>query len=150
MESILDNTNTGQQNLRSLGSALLSHEDFAPQKFENICAPGCTNPYICSDCFSQSILNENDSLLNESARIFEDYEIENKNDVSKYHSLSDLNTKLNTKTSNDLFILHLNIVSLVKNIDEIKSTIAKTKNVPDIILLTETRLHDKKLNGRKN
>ena len=62
-----------------------------------------------------------------------------------YLSYSTLNSKLSVKTLQDLFILHLNIGSLVLNVDQIKSLISQTKVRPDVICLTESRLHDKKI-----
>ena len=59
--------------------------------------------------------------------------------------MDDLNTRLDQKTVSDLFITHLNIVSLVADIDSIKSMIAKMKKRPDIICISESRLKDKKI-----
>ena len=60
-------------------------------------------------------------------------------------SFGKLNSKLHTKTVHDLFVLHLNIGSLVLNVDQIKSLISQTKVRPNVICLTESRLTDKKI-----
>ena len=60
-----------------------------------------------------------------------------------YYSFENITSKLNPRK--DFFVLHLNIDSLVKYIDEVKSLISQTPARPDIICLTETRLTDKKI-----
>ena len=65
--------------------------------------------------------------------------------TSSYLSFSMLNSKLNTKTISDIFVLHLNIGSLVLNIDRIKSIISHSKVRPDVVCVTESRLMDTKI-----
>ena len=62
-----------------------------------------------------------------------------------YVSVSDIDSKLDSLQENNLFALHLNIVSLVKNIDQVKSLITQMNTRPHIICLTETRLKDEKI-----
>ena len=124
--------------------------ELPPRKFKELCTPDCPTPYACTNCFSESLPLENDSFCNAANTDFlNESDFDNAEGVSKYYSMSDLNSVLTSKAQNDLFILHLNIVSLVKYIDELKSTLSKTKVVPDIICLTETRLMDKKLVWQK-
>ena len=59
--------------------------------------------------------------------------------------MADLNAKLEQKSANDLFVSHLNIVSLVAHADSIKSMIFKMKEKPDVICISESRLKDKKI-----
>ena len=49
-----------------------------------------------------------------------------------YISVSDINSKLDSLQESNLFALHLNIVSLVKNIDQVKSLVTKMNTRPDI------------------
>ena len=59
---------------------------------------------------------------------------------NSYHSISDLNSILNGKGEGDLFVMHLNAVSLVAHYDEIESLIsAKISVTPDILCISETR-----------
>ena len=124
--------------------------ELPPKKFKELYTPDCPTPYACTNCFSESLPVENDSFCNAANTDFlNDSNFDNAEGISRYYSMSDLNSVLTSKAQNDLFILHLNIVSLVKYIDELKSTLSKTKVVPDIICLTETRLMDKKLVWQK-
>ena len=61
-------------------------------------------------------------------------------------SLEKLNAILKQKGKGDLFVMHINAVSLVKYFDEIESLIsAKTLASPDILCISETRFKDEKI-----
>ena len=65
-----------------------------------------------------------------------------------YYNLDNLNGLLDN--NHELLVLHLNIDSLVKYVDEVKSLVSNLKIKPHIICITETRLMNKKLNGNQN
>ena len=54
-----------------------------------------------------------------------------------YTSLSDLNCKITKHPSTDLFILHLNTVSLTDKMDDIQILIHQLQNPPDIICVSQ-------------
>ena len=62
-----------------------------------------------------------------------------------YHSITDINKKLDCESKGDLFVLHFNIVSLVLHKDAIASTISRMKVRPDVICVSESRLRDDKI-----
>ena len=65
---------------------------------------------------------------------------------NSYHSISNLNSILKCKGEGDLFVMHLNAVSLVAHYDEIESLIsAKISATPDILCISETRFKDSKV-----
>ena len=68
------------------------------------------------------------------------------NNFSNYPNLNDLNTNLKAKGGGDMFVLHVNARSLVKNFDEIESLILKTSTPPDVLCISETRFKDDKIN----
>ena len=65
---------------------------------------------------------------------------------SNYFSLKNLNEVLLTKGEGDLFVMHINAVSLVAYFDEIESLIsAKISTLPDILCVSETRFKNDKI-----
>ena len=63
--------------------------------------------------------------------------VERDGTISNYFSLNKLNDVLRTKSEGDLFVLHINAVSLVVYFDEIKSLISA--KISDISLLDTGR-----------
>ena len=55
-------------------------------------------------------------------------------------------TFLNKKQPDDLFLLHFNIRSLQKHIDELSAYLANFNNQPDIVAISETKLREGKIN----
>ena len=86
--------------------------------------PQGKNIFKCLLCTAHSPTSVNNTLGEK------DKEIEN---MDIYH----LNNQLRLKEVGNLFVLHLNIVSLVANF-EIKSLISKTHSPPDLICISET------------
>ena len=116
-------------------------------------APG-GNPFVCTECQKSSISAQIRSISLQSrndAPTTVPMSTPGANNESSlgYHDFKTLNLELKSKQVDDLFILHLNIDSLVKYVDEIKSLISKTKTTPHIICVTETRLHDKKMEWQR-
>ena len=56
-----------------------------------------------------------------------------------YHDIKSLNNVVNLKTD-ELFILHFNVRSLPKNIDNLITLLATFSETPDIIAISETKL----------
>ena len=123
---------------------------------------GKRKSFVCEACnekigtateeFASQINNDDDGSPDLLVNYLEDYALPKPTRVSdqsdiifKYNSIGDLNTKLEEKTVSDLFIIHLNIVSLVLHIDSIKSMISEMKIKPDIICISESRLKDGKI-----
>ena len=69
----------------------------------------------------------------------------NNMDQSIYSSIDDINIKLqsNINNKNKLYLLHVNIRSLVKNIDGLHSFITSFKIQPDCIAICETKLNSR-------
>ena len=67
-----------------------------------------------------------------------------------YMNLDNLNAVLQTKSAHDLFVIHFNAVSWVKNFDSFTSLFDRMTRHPDIICVTETRLKDGKISWQKN
>ena len=65
--------------------------------------------------------------------------INSENNITKYFSIKDLNSTFND-IGNPFPLFHLNINSLSFYIDELESLISKSKNVFQIIDISETRL----------
>ena len=65
--------------------------------------------------------------------------INSENNITKYFSIKDLNSTFND-IGNPFPLFHLNINSLPFYIDELESLISKSKNVFQIIGISETRL----------
>ena len=107
--------------------------------------------FICRLCHQKSASKSTPSILSpldpSNSNLLESISGNRNDSSSNYLSYGKLNSKLNSKTVHDLFVLHLNIGSLVLNIDQIKSLISQTKVRPDVICITESRLMDKKLTG---
>ena len=103
------------------------------------------HPYQCYTCLAQSNMRTNATLPSDSQN-YPPTGPPIADSDEPYYSIEDVNHKLSSFGSDKkLLVLHLNIESLVKNLDEIKSLINKLHNKPDIICVTETRLHDKKI-----
>ena len=67
-----------------------------------------------------------------------------------YHSIEDVTNLRNyAKNINDIFIVHLNAVSLTANFDDILSFLEQLK-FPDVICISETRLRDDIINSQLN
>ena len=118
--------------------------------------------YVCEICnnqfrkatieFTSHINNDDDGTPDLLVNYLETYALPNPIRVGalptsnyKYQSMEDLNTHLELKTASDLFVMHLNIVSLVAHIDSIKSMISEMGIKPDIICVSESRLVDKNI-----
>ena len=70
--------------------------------------------------------------------------------TDEYLSISNLNSVLQNKTDKDIFAIHFNAVSWVKNFDSFVSLFDRMIHLPDIICVTETRFHDDKIEWQKN
>ena len=64
--------------------------------------------------------------------------------LSEYYNIDEANLELQ-KTPDDILLIHINAVSLIKNYDTIVDTLAEFKPNPSIIFISETRLHDSKI-----
>lgn len=64
--------------------------------------------------------------------------------LSKYHSVDEINniTQSEFQSANSLFLLHINIRSLSKHIDELQNNLNTLSCQPDIIAIRETKLND--------
>ena len=68
--------------------------------------------------------------------------------TTKYSDIEEIN-KLAQNHINDVFIVHMNAVSLVANFDKITLFLEKI-SFPDIICVSETRLKDEKIDFQKH
>ena len=67
-----------------------------------------------------------------------------------YLDIENLNPVLTRKKSTDIFIVHVNARSWVKNFDSFTSLFDRMAHPPEILCITETRLKDSKLDWQKN
>ena len=83
--------------------------ELPPRIFKELCTLDCPTPYACTNCFSESLPLENDNFCNPvNTDFLNDSDFDNTEVISKYYSMSDLNSLLTSKAQNDLFIMHLN------------------------------------------
>jgi len=62
--------------------------------------------------------------------------------LSQYATHTDFASHIDKLMSNDLSLLHRNIRSLYKNIDELEEIVTPCSKPPDIIALSETRIKE--------
>ena len=65
--------------------------------------------------------------------------------VSDYYTTDELNNLKLLKTEDDVLILHINADSLVLNLEKLRNTISELSSNPSIIFVSETMLHESKL-----
>ena len=66
---------------------------------------------------------------------------------SEYFSVNDINASLNSEAKKSLFLLHVNIRSLSKNLDTLNEHLVTMNRNPDIIAITETRLNEQSVSN---
>ena len=104
-------------------------------------------PFYCSGCY-QTIFPfnaiTNDELIDCLSNDIEDITC-NKPDLTKidrneldYWCLDDAKTEL--KANKELYVLHVNIRSITKNLSALEDLIVDLEREPDIIAITETKL----------
>ena len=111
--------------------------NLSPLQFSFISGPQGQNPFVCDLCTVQSPT----SIVNH--RINTDSNGEQGGNWDAYKNVNFINSEL--KSEDDLFILHMNIVSLVANFDSVQSLISQAKVTPHFICISESRLNDKKI-----
>ena len=117
--------------------------NISPRQFSYKTDPQGQNPFVCELCTVQSPTSI--SSYHASTAATQNNTSQESNSYT-YQNISSLNSEL--KSEGDILVLHINIVSLVANFDEVKSLISQTKFMPDFICISETRLlRTKKLNG---
>ena len=113
--------------------------------------------YICSECHKKRA--DIVDAINSTNVSSDSPEIQNEplhglanttQNPHTYSSVEDLNCLLQSKNLRDIFIVHINSVSLNANFDSIASFIDKLKQHPDVICITESRLHDDKIDYQLN
>ena len=113
--------------------------NFSPRQFLCFTNPQGQNPLVCHLCTVQS----HTSVRSSTGTARDGSSTREEQNHYTYQNLSSLNSE--QKSEGDLLVMHMNIVSLVANLDEVKSLISQTKFAPDLICITETRLKDKKI-----
>ena len=128
-------------------------------QFNDLAKEGENVPYFCMECIKENIpfqcldslsqIDINNDQVDESDQILHKTAGE-KYLKNTYHNIDFLNQKLEKRGNDELFIMHFNARSLSKNIEEIQSLIAIIKDSPDIICISETKLHDDKIDWQSN
>ena len=105
------------------------YSSISPQSLGNLCCPSATT-------LNTIDIDNMDTLCPNS--IFRD-----KEDItlSDYYNIEELNLEMK-KTPNDILIIHINTVSLLKNYDSIVDMLASLQPIPSILFLSETRIKD--------
>ena len=114
--------------------------NISPRQFSYKTDPQGQNPFVCELCTVQSPTSI--SSYHASTAATQNNTSQESNSYT-YQNISSLNSEL--KSEGDILVLHINIVSLVANFDEVKSLISQTKFMPDFICISEIRLKDKKI-----
>ena len=130
------------------------------KQFKKFCSPDhAEEPYYCEyclfgycsglnlenqNCLSTAEINSLDAndiydMCSNSVFKHQDDKI-----LSEYYNIDEANLELQ-KTPDDILLIHINAVSLIKNYDTIVDTLAEFKPNPSIIFISETRLHDSKI-----
>ena len=114
--------------------------NYSPSQFLCFTETQGQSPLVCHLCTTQSrtSISLNRSGADESGNTTMGEE-----SPYTYQNMAYLNNE--QKLEGDLLILHINIVSLVANFDEVKSLISQTIIMPHFICISETRLKDKKI-----
>ena len=87
----------------------------------------------------KSITNSTTESLTSSFWLSDPYQSE-----TKYFDIDELNALSIEADKSELFIIHINAVSLVRRFSKIKTLIAILKNGPSIIFVSEARLSNEK------
>ena len=132
--------------------------DLSIKQFRTYCSPDHEgDPYYCEYCrYGYSSLSQSLGKLScPSATTLNSIDIDNldtispnsifrgKDDIilSDYYNIEELNQDMQ-KTPNDILIIHINIVSLLKNYDFIVDLLASLQPTPSILFISETRIKD--------
>ena len=126
-------------------------------QFNKYCSPeNAEIPFYCDICLYGSNQNHNNQTCLRASEIstLDTNDIYNLCPNSVFKDLDDIPTteyftidELNVeaqKSSDNLCIIHINAVSLCKNINSITDMIAGLDKQPSIIFISETRVHDEK------
>lgn len=90
-----------------------------------------TLPYFCSNCIS-------DSLPIDCLDVPDCSELRG---CEGYLSLDNLDIHFDSYTASDLVILHVNIRSLVRNVNLLEDLLCRIRYQPDVVAITETKLN---------
>ena len=139
--------------------------DLTLAQFKVYCSPEHANdPYWCEFCrfgccSSTSLKNQKCLTASEinnldanvvydkcSNSVFKDQDDIN---ISEYYTIEEANVEMK-KGPDGILLIHINAVSLCANIEKIKNTLAKLEPNPSIIFVSETRIHDSKLQKQLN
>ena len=102
------------------------------------------------DPSNQNNLSDLYNLISNPDR-FDDHDSDNMLQLpcSEYFSVSDINNAISSEDhpKSSLFLLHVNIRSLSKNLDLLYEHILTLSKFPDIIAITESKLNDKSISN---
>ena len=137
--------------------------DLTDEQFLTYTSPDHENdPYYCVKCLygnessrnretgTNPLLNTNSSFLVKDIFNYCSNSIFNNNDditLSDYYTVDELNT-CKSSPNQDLFLLHIDAVSLTANYDNIVDTIGQLKQLPSLLFISETKLHDSKIDDQ--
>ena len=108
-----------------------------------ICEFGSRRSSNNQTCFSASAVRSLDS--NDILRLCPNSLFADKDDIlsTEYFTSEELNIEIQ-KAPDDIRLIHINAVSLCKNIENITAMIAELSKLPSIIFISETRVADEK------
>ena len=135
--------------------------DLTLDQFKTYCSPDhAGDPFYCANCLFGNCTRQNqDDQICLSAS---DIELADINDtiqnicpnsvfrdkentqMSDYYTMDELNVEIK-KTPDDILLIHINAVSLCKNIEAIIDRLAELKKQPSILFISETKVQDSKL-----
>ena len=139
--------------------------DLTPNQFKTYCSPDhAGDPYYCVNCLYGNCSKQNfDSQICLNASEIESFDLndidnlcpnsvfKDKEDtvqLSEYLTMEELNVEIQ-KTPDDILLIHINAVSLCKNIEAITDSLAELKKQPSILFISETKVQDAKLKTQK-
>ena len=135
--------------------------DLTLEQFNTYCDEDNNDPYYCTNClFGRSSADDFEQPDSTSHKVIST--LLNRDDVpnfcpnsvfndtedltlSEYFTCEELNNLQLLKTEDDILLLHVNADSLILNHEKIVNTLSMLSIKPSIIFISETRLHDSKL-----
>ena len=126
-----------------------------------------SKPYYCTNCLYGNSVNASpnmttnrpnldslsDLVMNDAESLSPNSVFSDMSDltISDYHTIEDLNSSdLISVNDDDVFILHLNAVSLCAKYELLIDMLSDLKEKPSIICVSETRLSDSKISSQIN
>ena len=118
------------------------YNDMAPMGHAFMCGP-CRKSCTITVSAKESIIN---SLRSNQKTNPNTPTNDQNSDTKAYYNIESLNLEIKKANNQNLFIMHMNTNSLVSKAWDIDRMVDILAKPPDVICISETKLHDKKIN----